>query len=333
MRNKWTDREIDLAKNLLGQSETIGEACRRLEKFGIGVTKDALHTAFTRHVGSPPRDYLSVVTHPESADELTREEVTGLPDGNLIVDDDTTGGYTVIIPDCHFPYHSESAWQVTLKAIRKLKPERIVVIGDFGDCYTISSFGKSPHRQQMLKHELDLIREGFNQLFEVSNCPVDFTEGNHEFRLETYLCRNAPALYGLVTMKDLITRDHPETRWVPYRKHLKVGRVLYTHDLGYAGVYAGHHTLRAAGANAIFGHTHRSGLVTDGDHTGDRRFSLNIGWLGDISQIDYMHQLQAKDWINGFGVLYTDKSTGLIWPSFVPVLNNSCHVGGHYIKL
>jgi predicted phosphodiesterase len=240
--------------------------------------------------------------------------------------------HTIVVPDCHVPYQDTKAWEVCLAAVKAVKPETIVIIGDFADCYSVSSFDKSPARGQDLRRELDQVRVQLKRLCRLAEGRVVYLEGNHEFRLERYLCQKAPELYGLISIRDLLLDGISGVAWVPYRQHITIGKVMYTHDVGHAGVYAGRHTLAACGHNVVFGHTHRGGLVVDGDHTGDRRFSLNVGWLGDVREANYMHRIKTKDWTLGFGYVYTDSRSGLVWPSFVPVLGGGCYVAGKWVR-
>lgn len=237
---------------------------------------------------------------------------------------------TIIIPDLHAPFHDERVWSCILNAARGIKAENCVIIGDFGDCYSISFYSKPPDRKNLLHHEIGSIKHERDRLLRIGFDEVIYCEGNHEFRLERYLCDRAPALYGLVSSKDLLLDGVKgvKPKWVPYRSHIRRGKVLYAHDIGYAGVYAGRHTLAAAGTNIVFGHSHRAGLVFDGTHLNERRFSLNVGWAGDINQVDYMHRARTKDWQHGFGFIQTDDRTGLVWPQFIPIVRGMCIVNG-----
>lgn len=239
---------------------------------------------------------------------------------------------TIVVPDLHAPYHDEKVWRTILNAIKSVKPDCVVIIGDFADCYAVSSFPKSPLRKQDLRYEIDQARKELYRLIRVSDCELWYLEGNHEFRLERYLCQRAPELYGLVSAKSLMLDGTRDVQWVPYRSHVKLGKTVYMHDCGHAGVYAGRHTLAAVGHNVVFGHTHRGGIVTDGTHDGKRHFSLNVGWAGNLKEADYMYQIKMKDWLHGFGVVQTDDSTGLVWPSFVPVMSGKAFVLGKEIS-
>lgn len=239
---------------------------------------------------------------------------------------------TMVIPDMHFPYHDRAVWSCIKKVIRGEKPSTIVWIGDGFDFFAASSFSKNPLRRQSLRDE---VREGqveFDAVVRLGCDRMIYCEGNHEHRLERYLCERAPELYGMVSARGLVVRDWAGVEWVPYRKHVQVGKVLYSHDLGFAGVYAGRHTLQAAGTNIVFGHTHRGGTVFEGTHRGERRFSLNVGWGGGLDQVDYMHKVKTKDWQHGFGWLRTDDTSRLTWPQFVPIIRGRCEVGGRVYR-
>jgi predicted phosphodiesterase len=237
---------------------------------------------------------------------------------------------TLIIPDLHAPFHDIKVWSCILSAIRGIKPETVVIIGDFIDCYSVSKFPKQPTRALSLDDEVTQTRAELKRLQRAGCDELIYCEGNHEFRLERYLCEKAPELYGLVTIKDLLFQGS-QVKWVPYRQHIRRGKVLYAHDIGYAGVYAGRHTLAAAGTNIVFGHSHRAGTVFEGTHLGERRFSMNVGWAGDISAVDYMHKVRTKDWQHGFGMVTVDDRTGLVWPQFVPIIRGrACFDGKWY---
>ena len=238
---------------------------------------------------------------------------------------------TIIVPDVHAPYHDKRVWNTILKTIETVKPERVVIIGDFADCYAVSNFPKNPMRKQDLRYEIDLARKELLRLVRAADCELIYCEGNHEFRMERYLCQRAPELYGLVSIKDLMLAGTRDVTWVPYRKEIKIGKVIYMHDCGHAGVYAGRHTLAAVGHNVVFGHTHRGGIVTDGNTDGEKHFCLNVGWAGDPKEADYMYRVKMKDWIHGFGIVEVDNYTGLVWPSFVPVMRGRAIVNGREI--
>lgn len=308
----WTEARIADAKTVLTQHTTLSAAASAL-----GVSLPALEHGFARYAGGPPGQFLGRPTTP-AAPRVDRP----------------VNGHTVIISDLHAPFHDARAWDVCIAAITELAPDTIVIIGDAADFYAVSKFDKSPERASRLVDELAVFEKEMRRLRRASpNSRVVYCQGNHEFRLDRYITSSAPALHGLVVPRELILRALPGAEWVKYRSAKRIGKVDYAHDLGFSGVYAGKHTLAANGANIVFGHTHRGGVVVEGDVQGDRRFSLNVGWLGDIAQIDYTYEVIARNWTLGFGHIFTDEETGLVWPSFVPVMRDRCYVAGRTVRL
>jgi|GEM_PF-1052155 len=244
-------------------------------------------------------------------------------------------GHTIIICDPHFPYHDSHAWEVALAAIEAVKPERVVCTGDGFDCYACSRFCKDPMRKHRLVDELELGGAELRRLMKAAgpDCSFVYCGGNHEDRIDRLLM-DVPALHGMTSAKDQVQKYLPGCEWVPYRNVKRLGKVVYTHELGFAGKYAAQHTLAEAGTNVIFGHSHRASLVVDGDHTGDRRFCLNGGWLGDIKQVDYTHDIKViRHWATGISHVYECPDTGLLWPSFVPIMRGRCFIAGQAVSI
>lgn len=238
-------------------------------------------------------------------------------------------GRVLVIPDTHVPYHDPIAWELAIKAAKRLKPSHIVVIGDFADCYSISQFPKDPSRKQGLKWEIHEVNRELNRLQGLSD-EVHFTEGNHEYRLERYLTSQAPALYGLVTTKELLEIPRRGWKWTPYKQFTRIGKVAFTHEVGHAGKTALQLSLAAFGGNLVFGHTHRGGLTYDGTVDGQHRVGLNVGWLGDPTQIDYAHRSQTRSWQQGIGLVEMDRH-GNGWCQFAPIIKGRIIVGGEVL--
>lgn len=233
----------------------------------------------------------------------------------------------LVIPDVHVPFHDKKAWDLVCKVHNVAKPDKTVIIGDFADFLAVSFFPKPPGRLNNLEHEVDATNEALNRLGK----DTVFLQGNHEYRLEKYLKQKAPELFGLVECKKLFKIQERGWKWVPYMDHHVIGKVLFAHDLGHCGKHAALNTLAAAGMCTVFGHTHRGGVHYGGTVNGEHRFALNVGWLGDYKQIDYMHRAKTRDWQHGFGWINMD-DRGLAWASFVPIVAGKCVVDGREYK-
>lgn len=72
----------------------------------------------------------------------------------------------LIIPDTHVPYHDERAWQLLLQVARAFGFDYVIILGDFIDCYSVSSHSKSPSRVRLVRLEADA---GKKKLSEITN--------------------------------------------------------------------------------------------------------------------------------------------------------------------
>lgn len=299
----WTDSEIAKAIKTLKRSATVTEALDRLD-----VTGPSLRAGFQRarergfDCGSPS------------------EHVGGgrAEGGN---------GRTIMVwPDTHAPYHSPEAVSVALNVLKALKPDGLVILGDFFDCYSVSRFPKDPSRKTRLRDELDGGIPILDEISAVGVPSVWFLQGNHEIRIESLVAAEAPALDGMISIREEIGIEERGWHWTPYKRSLKLGHMLYSHDFGRHGVHAGYQGLMDIGANIAFGHTHKLGTVYRGAHV-----AINCGWLGDVNAIDYRHSDIAKrEYQLGFGLVDEDEN-GCVWPQAVAIVNGAAMVRGRRI--
>lgn len=234
----------------------------------------------------------------------------------------------LIVPDLHAPYHDEKAWALLLKVGRVLKPQVIVTLGDFVDNYCVSAHRKNPRRARELSTEIDSARTRLAELGALNAKEKHFIAGNHEHRLERYLCDKAPELYGMISVEQLLGLKKAGWSYTPYGATLRLGDTRFTHDLGSSGEGAPNKARDTYQANAVIGHVH--GMRSDykgakGGHS--------FGWLGNYEAIDYMHQTTARyQWQHGCGIGYLD-TAGRMRLVSVPFTGGACVVEGRYVSL
>jgi predicted phosphodiesterase len=238
----------------------------------------------------------------------------------------------LFVPDCHRPYHNEAAWQLMLKAARQFKPHRVVVLGDYLDCYAVSSHDKSPDRKLRFEDEIADGRKGLGELKD--STPIaehDYVMGNHERWLNRYLASNAPAVYSMLKIDKLLELKERGWRVTPYQRSLKIGKLWITHDEGNAGPQAHERARATFEGNVVIGHTHRMALSYRGNARGRSHVGAMFGWLGDVEHIDYAHRVRAQQWQHGFGVGYM-QNNGTVHLQAIPIIEGSCVVAGKLIR-
>jgi len=228
----------------------------------------------------------------------------------------------VVVPDVHVPFHDRKAWTLALKIIEGVKPDYVASLGDLGDFYAVNAHGKKYGREQRFATELAAVRNAGREIISASGrARRIWLQGNHEESFERYVAKYGSQLEGVLPDgQDLLQIPKKDT-WVPYRSTIEIGKVTLAHDIGHSGKGAVLQNLAAAGKNIITGHTHRAGLAWGGTTSGDRHFSMSCGWLGDRSQITYLHSTQMRDWALGVGLVQIDQKTGFCWPQFVPFVD------------
>ena len=235
----------------------------------------------------------------------------------------------LICPDVHVPYQHAESWETFLAVARAWRPHVLVILGDFADFYCVSSFPKDPSRRLTFQEETLLANRELDRVLALNIPRVIYCEGNHETRLSRYIAKNAAAFHGVIDARHLLQFDRRAGwEWVPYGQHIEIGKLSFSHDVGFAGVYAARQSVAAFGHNIIFGHTHRAQCHYESTVHGDRHVGWTMGWLGDPSAIDYRHRARVmRESQHGFGVAHVlDDGTG--WVHFAPIIDGRAIVDG-----
>lgn len=111
-----------------------------------------------------------------------------------------------IIADIHFPFQSDVHLERATDIFREEKPDVIVVNGDLVDFFGISKYNTNPSLDFLMKAEIPMAKDF---LFELRRdhpqATIVMVEGNHEFRIRSFLINNARPLYQI--LKDLMPDD------------------------------------------------------------------------------------------------------------------------------
>lgn len=239
----------------------------------------------------------------------------------------------LIVSDCHIPYHDKKAFELMLQVAKDLKPKHIYIIGDFIDFYAVSSHSKDPKRATQLVDELKAGEAALDQLDGLGATSKVYIGGNHCDRLQRYLQDKAPELFDVINVPKLLHLKEHGWDYVPYRKHTKLGKMHFTHDVGVAGRNAVFRCLDTYQHSVVTGHTHRLAYIVEGNAVGESKVSAQFGWLGDSNEVNYMQSAKVlKDWALGFGVGYYDPTSKLVYLTPVPIVNYTAVVNGKLYK-
>ena len=183
----------------------------------------------------------------------------------------------VVFGDIHLPYHCRASVSRGLAIVAEEKPDIIVVLGDFFDCFNFSNFPRSLNVQNPQSELVDarLAGEDFWRIIHkrAPKAKCYQLTGNHEERIRKRILEKCPEMESLIDLRQLFKFNNVET--VPYRQELVLNNVLYTHGfLSKLGDHARHY-----GMNCVVGHTHRPGIVYIPQFEKKTIFEANAGYL------------------------------------------------------
>lgn len=218
----------------------------------------------------------------------------------------------VVASDVHVPEHDRGAWAVFLAVLGIVRPDEVILAGDFGEWESVSSHGS--FNENTLQSDVVAVRRALNEIREAigPSARITYLEGNHETRLTRAIMQRAPALRGALTLSELLDLDERAVEWVPEglqpvdRGQL---RVLHGHQIYGQGGGPIYHSRKAAdvyatdaGRVVTYGHTHKPQQYHRAVMGGTGR-AVGLGCLRTIRP-DQVRWLQGNEagWAHGFGV-------------------------------
>jgi predicted phosphodiesterase len=164
----------------------------------------------------------------------------------------------IVLGDAHCPDHDPAAVEWALRTVARLRPYKVILLGDLVDFNAISRFLKHPSKRVLFKEEIAKARD-FIAMFakRLKHCQVVYLEGNHERRLQKYLWRNAPEFADLMefTFAELL-RVPKNWEIVADGEYYHEQDVLVFHGVKY-GQSTCSYNLGRYGVSTVQGHSHR----------------------------------------------------------------------------
>jgi len=228
----------------------------------------------------------------------------------------------MVLPDLHLPAHDRSALRIVLRAFDHLKPQRLVILGDWLDAAFASAHPASSREEAeqggYIANEIEPCRRLLSQ-FEEHSKEIIYLEGNHEFRVERLITRERGAWLAipeLVLPKNLLSMNRSsEFTWIPYQHnadpkdgyslpHYKIADgLIAVHGWSTSKYSARKHLDLVRGWSIVYGHTHRAQSDTiRHPMTGRIIKSWSPGCLSTLQPM-WQHS-SPTEWIHGFSLIY-----------------------------
>jgi len=242
---------------------------------------------------------------------------------------------SLIIPDCHRPFHNRKAYGLMIEAASYWGVHEVVILGDYADFYSVSRWGKHPKVDTLLTQEIESVREGLREIDSVfPQARKVFLEGNHENRLERYLVDQAPALFGVTEVKFLFELEgRAEWTFQPFDR-TQGYNILGTEVLAFHRPIVSNikqHILRA-GCPTVYGDVHKIECAHAVTRSGKALSALCPGWLGDTSSRVFDYMPSTPQWQLGFAIMSLETSSNEYFIDIFEIKNNQALVYGKLFK-
>ena len=200
---------------------------------------------------------------------------------------------TLCVGDCHFPFACRRAVKSVIALARKLKPKRIVQLGDLYDLYSYSRFARSYNVltpvQEITKGRKDAA-EFWKELQDAAGKGVECFQvlGNHDERLIKKTMGLLPELEHLIAEVNHLWRfDGVETQ-SSERDELILDGICYMHGYRPHGRHVTYNLM-----NTVVGHLHLGGVVYH-RLLNKTIWELNAGYIADPKSVPMSYSKQAK---------------------------------------
>ena len=211
----------------------------------------------------------------------------------------------LVINDLHVPYQDNEALELVLKFGKNLHPDKLFILGDFMDMYSISKFDRNPERVTNLQTEFDIGKKILNRIIElIKPAQTIFTEGNHTDRLRKFIWHN-PVLNGCIDIKDKLGINDLGIDYYEYGKNFVYkDRLVYTHGnkINKYSAYTAKNMLDDLGLSVILGHTHKLGTHYRTDY-GGAKVAVENGCLCQTDLALEWFRREVIDWQKGITVI------------------------------
>lgn len=215
-----------------------------------------------------------------------------------------------IVSDIHFDLHCEPTWNAFKQWAKEVRPDKIVVLGDFLDFGMLSRYLQGPEDPL---HAVDQIKVFVKEMNEVDKYTDDLiiVEGNHDERWEKIISGDKPWVFkgakGLSLKEQCYLQGMTaDVSWIKEDimvRGVKCGPFILRHGhkqstrFGGGKHVAANRLNKSLGVSEIFGHFHRAQMFC---HTAHGKTAVAIANPHMTRDHDYMLD---PDWQKGFTLL------------------------------
>lgn len=225
-----------------------------------------------------------------------------------------------IVPDFHGSRLDMEAVSAMFHDLEAIKPRRIIHLGDGIDCGGFlaehHTMGYVAETLETFEQDIALANWFWDEIYKIApNAEIDYIEGNHERRIETWCVTkalrkgpDAQFLLDRLSPRTLLNLDKRGISYfrqgefydgLPINGTIKRGKCHYTHGWSTAMHAAAAH-LKKCGGNIVYGHTHRADFASSRTLVAGVVGAWSPGCLS-IKQPLWRHT-DPTEWSHGYGL-------------------------------
>ena len=218
------------------------------------------------------------------------------------------GSKVLVLSDVHIPYHDKRAVEAAIKFGQSVKPDVVLINGDFADFYSQSRHQKDP-RKRNVKGEIAAIQQGLRHFREQFDCQIIYKFGNHEERWDVWVWNHAPEIADLeeIQLSQILRLQEIGVEWVDQQRPIMAGKlpIFHGHELP-KGMSSPVNQARGAFLRmldtVLVGHGHRSSSHTEPSWEHNETTCWSTGCLCDMSP----EYARINKWNWGFAYVEID---------------------------
>ncbi len=249
----------------------------------------------------------------------------------------------IVIPDTHAPLQNKAAMNCLYKAIKLVRPDMLIHIGDVGEWDSVSSWKYAKKKRPPLEYilaDLERDKKCVNKMLDEIDHAAKLAgvreklmlTGNHEIWLDNFVEEHDRDELFLSQYKPENIMNLNKRGWnlSPYGEYITIGNLSMYHGGHHVGInHARMHCLNL-GANVMYGHNH-SVQVASVPNLNGVHAAWCIGCLKDC-QGENNKWLKGRrvNWSHCFSVVYWNVD-GTFRVELVDITGGTTHLWGKYI--
>lgn len=242
----------------------------------------------------------------------------------------------VVVSDVHVPYQSKEANAAVCDLMRDIRPDGLVVDGDFLDLIEVSRHATASVAQLeglRISKSFDAGNDQLDDYFDAGGPQMKdnhFIDGNHEDRLRRWIASGDNAVWLGDESVSIAKRLRFKERGVVYHEgypkaHVKLGHLLITHGR-WCNKYAAATHMDRYGHAVLVGHVHASGMHR-GSALEKQKAGYVQGHMGDANSVAMSYAPVPNNWSQGFSIVTVEKN-GNFHVQLVDFVDGAFYYGG-----